>query len=320
MEKAISHESFYYLYGGFELLSSFELRGLESSLAAGDDSPSEVISLVSGASLAKTSETPLYCWKGRYQTSLWKTSDGLLFRSGLGPEFFVDSTSRKIQCDITRDQWTELHSEVFTRRVLPRLVTILGRMVLHASALGTRNGALIFLGESGTGKSTLCAFLQQQLKGQVFSDDTAILGSTEAGIRIFPAENAICLWQDSHRVILHETNPATKLTVYPSKFMCPIRLTQKRQPQPIRALFFLGETDNQTEAKPKLKVATTREAVSFLYELMICLNPKDQKSRFSKFSFLESLVHSTRCYFVNSSHDFDALPPLAQAIQEVTGI
>lgn len=71
-----------------------------------------------------------------------------------------------------------------------------GDLVLHGSSILTPPGAVIFLGASGMGKSTLAAGFWQR-GYPVLTDDVAVIRATALGLRLFPGAPQIKLWADS---------------------------------------------------------------------------------------------------------------------------
>lgn len=71
-----------------------------------------------------------------------------------------------------------------------------GRIVLHASGVLTRGGALLFAAPSGLGKSTLAAALVARGHALV-TDDMAVVEREAERWRVFPGPARLKLWPDS---------------------------------------------------------------------------------------------------------------------------
>ncbi|HEU4751801.1 MAG TPA: serine kinase [Armatimonadota bacterium] len=71
-----------------------------------------------------------------------------------------------------------------------------GRLVLHASAVATPRGAVLFTGETGWGKSTLAAAMHRA-GHPLLADDVAALHVGDDRITLAPAFPALKLWPDS---------------------------------------------------------------------------------------------------------------------------
>jgi hypothetical protein len=68
---------------------------------------------------------------------------------------------------------------------------------LHASAIDVPDGCVAFVGDSGTGKSTLVAALAAT-GHQVIADDVCFLQvSSEGGAQVWPGVNRLRLWEDA---------------------------------------------------------------------------------------------------------------------------
>jgi hypothetical protein len=81
-------------------------------------------------------------------------------------------------------------------QVIPLVLSVRGRLVLHASAVVVPRGAIAFLGETGQGKSTLSgSFVTQGFP--LVTDDCLLL--QEAGEHLFghPSYPGLRLWPDS---------------------------------------------------------------------------------------------------------------------------
>ena len=71
---------------------------------------------------------------------------------------------------------------LFLDQVMPLVLSLAGRTVLHASAVSTGNGAIAFSGESGRGKSTLAgAFVNHG--ASLMTDDCLLLDDAFSATR-----------------------------------------------------------------------------------------------------------------------------------------
>jgi hypothetical protein len=72
-----------------------------------------------------------------------------------------------------------------------------GRLSLHASSAARDGDAILFLGDSGTGKSTTVAQLCQSNGFELLADDIAFLEETDAGWHVVPSEDVHWLCADA---------------------------------------------------------------------------------------------------------------------------
>lgn len=127
--------------------------------------------------------------------------------------------------------------------VLAVLLQIRGLLILHASAVEMRRGAVAFLGGSGWGKSTVAAFLQG--RGYNFvSDDTAALWPETKPPLLLPGYPQIKLWPDAasrFAGVLVASQPlhsrVVKRVARPSRHFSV-------EPRPLGRLYVLAEGDS----------------------------------------------------------------------------
>jgi hypothetical protein len=112
-----------------------------------------------------------------------------------------------------------------------------GAFVLHASAIATQHGAVVFAGASGTGKSTLAgAFYQRGFP--VLADDVCVIDSGDCPV-VIPANALLLLWSDVvDRLGLSGQNlrPA-RLGL--AKFVLPLAERVEIAPTPLHAVYIL---------------------------------------------------------------------------------
>lgn len=85
----------------------------------------------------------------------------------------IDSLTQKVEWNIQQHNW--LPRSFFHLLILDPLSLILPKynsIILHAAALSTEHGAVLILGDSGYGKSTLCFLASRGNKIKSLSDDT----------------------------------------------------------------------------------------------------------------------------------------------------
>jgi len=119
-----------------------------------------------------------------------------------------------------------------------------GAWPLHGGAVAFQQGAAIFVGATGSGKSTLVgAFYQRGY--QVLTDDVcAITTSTDGSLQVWPAVPRIRLWSDSVAELGGDPTQLTRTRAEVDKYDV---LLQKfrRHPSPIRAIYALYTSADQ---------------------------------------------------------------------------
>jgi hypothetical protein len=99
-----------------------------------------------------------------------------------------------------------------------------GKMSLHASAVASADAAVLFLGASSCGKSTLAAALCRSSL-EMLADDAAFLEERTDGFYVVPSESAHWLRQDAARVMgAKDVRSAKSLLVPVAVATRPVRL------------------------------------------------------------------------------------------------
>ena len=80
-----------------------------------------------------------------------------------------------------------LAGRIFVRALLPLLLQQRGLATLHASAVATDAGAVLFLGSSGAGKSSLAAALAQLGRPLMADDVAAVARASDGQMEVLPA-------------------------------------------------------------------------------------------------------------------------------------
>jgi hypothetical protein len=111
-----------------------------------------------------------------------KSDGGYLLRFPKLADFTIDAGGRDINCIEAGDGVTVVTlRHLAIDHVMPRVLNLLGIESLHATAVAAPAGAIAFLGDAGTGKSTLAASFQ--LTGfESFCDDCLVLRAERSRI------------------------------------------------------------------------------------------------------------------------------------------
>lgn len=107
----------------------------------------------------------------------------------------IDVTGRNVIVEGQPETSEALLVHLLLHQVLPLAVSRTGRVVLHACAVETPAGAVGFLGESGTGKSTLAAACSRRGCALV-ADDALVVDLAGDAIGVWPTADGLRLWDD----------------------------------------------------------------------------------------------------------------------------
>lgn len=122
-------------------------------------------------------------------------------------------------------------------------------LTLHASAVSIRNGAVVFVGDKGAGKSTTTAALVERGHGLLSDDVTAVAIDETGRPVVFPGIEAMKLWPDSLSAIGRD--PAETPTLHEAvekRVLRPLTL-EDQEAQPLRCIYVLKQGE-QVESMP----------------------------------------------------------------------
>lgn len=203
---------------------------------------------------------------------------------------------------------------LYLNQVLPLALSKQGRIVFHASAVDTGNGAIAFLGESGRGKSTLAASFAAA--GQRFlTDDALLLDPTEGGYLVQPSHPSIRLWDDSQEALLAADAVLAPPVQYTPKarILSGDSLPFCNAIRRLRRVYFLG--DGRAEALTIQRMRPS-EAMIGLVKNSFLLDIEAQEMLSSHFELLAEMVALPIFYHLDYPRSFAALPSIRHGILE----
>ncbi len=109
-----------------------------------------------------------------------------------------------------------------------------GRFPLHASAVATPKGAVLFAGASGSGKSTIAAAMHR-LGYPLVADDICCIA---AGF-VYPSGPKVFLWRDSLRELGEDPSGLSAIRRGVDKFILPLTAGYVDTAMPIHSVYIL---------------------------------------------------------------------------------
>jgi hypothetical protein len=149
-----------------------------------------------------------YSLDGQVWLAVARLETGYLLRFPAFADFVVSIDGRAVCCYPRADIPLETVRYLLLNQVIPVVLSHLGKVVLHASACATPQGAIAFIGSTGAGKSTLAASFG--LQGfSVLTDDCLLIEEQDGVMMGVPSYPGLRLWPDTisalypHKPILH---------------------------------------------------------------------------------------------------------------------
>jgi hypothetical protein len=202
---------------------------------------------------------PFHTWAfpdGTPWTEFYRVGGGYLLRFPELADFGVSADGLSVTCFPAPEVSEATSQHLYLNQVLPLVLSKLGKLVFHASAVEVAGGAVAFAAESGRGKSTLAASFAVSGFG-FLTDDGLVVEPAAQGFAVLPSHPSIRLWADSEEALIApgaRTAPALSFTSK-SRFLAGHDIRFCDQPRPLRRVYFLGHGSATTLRFHRLSAA-----------------------------------------------------------------
>ena len=162
---------------------------------------------------------PFHTWTspdGTLWTEFHRANGGYLLRFPDLADFQVSADALAVTGFPAPEISETTVQHLYLNQVLPLVLSKLGKLVFHASAVEVGEGAIAFVAESGRGKSTLAASFA--VNGFRFlTDDGLVVEAADPGYQALPSHPSIRLWEDSEAALVPPTARRAPPVHYTSK-------------------------------------------------------------------------------------------------------
>ena len=254
----------------------------------------------------------MHVWSGRYALVLEeREAGGWLIRYRDRAVIGCDERGSVLDCVCSDADEAPVLADILTRRVLPRLTSLHGRMPVHAAALANDDGAVLLFGASGAGKSTLTAALARA-GWRILSDDMSILSGRDDP-HVWQTAPGVSLWGDSCKALDLPADECRPIAGYEGKFSYLPASSPAPGCVPVRALVFLGEPAESV----RWRRAGGPNAVMSAASQMVRFNPASTTESAAALRNFTGLAMGRPCYLLAYPRAYDALPAAIHAIAEI---
>jgi hypothetical protein len=179
---------------------------------------------------------------------------------GLG-EFLVSDRGRQILWDRAPEAPMESFQVYLLGQALSFALVKGGFEPLHGTAIVHQGQAIVLLGDSGFGKSTLAAsFLAEGCP--LLTDDLLLLRPSAAGMLAYPGPPRIKLFPDAARRLLPSAAAGVPMNSETNKHVIPLEAAQRCPgPVPLRAIYVLAPPhEMRRQRRVRIEPLPAREA------------------------------------------------------------
>jgi len=315
-----------YRFGGVVIDSCVPI-GL---LSLADDEPQESYTPRINVKISSQPLLPVgefvYSWPGRQDLYLYKISDAWVFRYSTGIEFGIDDDGSIITCFTGTDGFSQVTSEMLVRRILPRVIALQDRQVIHAASLATPNGGILLCGQSHAGKSTLAASLSHNLGWGLMDDDTSILtvhGQSEDSYRfkLHSVAARVGLWPDSHQALSAAMIYSEEMSAVDGKYRCEFPNQIECEGQELKAIYQLDSysLDDNPTGEILIESLSPQDATALLVRHQVRFYPSDAAAEMNRFTSLAKMARSVLNRTLRYPRSYDRLREVCLRLEKDMG-
>jgi hypothetical protein len=301
-----------YNFCGLHIGSPLDLYGLRRVASDSSRTPDIEISLAVGAMPHRRPVT--YAWQGRFQLTIEGGGGaGWTIRHRDDVAIDCDATGARIACTCSDPAQIAVLGEILSRRLLPRLASLHGRLPIHAASLADDDGAVLVFGMSGAGKSTLTAAMAAA-GWDIMSDDMSILSGSDDP-HVWQTAPGVSLWEPSRRGLDLPDDACRPIGGYDGKYWYVPPHRPRDAPAPVAAANFLsyGAADDAVEWRQVAGATALVMAAS----QMVRFDPADNDETALRLDGFRRLVERVPCYTLAYPRTIEALPRTIAAITAI---
>lgn len=220
--------------------------------------------------------------------------------------------------EIVVDPSPELDERLLRLLLLGPVLAVLlhqrGHLLLHASAVAVAGEAILFLGSSGRGKSTMAAALRARGHGLV-TDDVAVLRAEESPPMVYPGFPQLKLWPEALLSLGYDPEKLPRWNPYLEKRARPAATEFSLTALPVEKIYVLDEGDAPGILPLSLQDAFL-ELVRHTYGSDYGLQPVMGVGSASHFFRCKSITDKVAIRSLRRQASLSQLPNLVRLIEE----
>jgi len=214
-------------------------------------------------------------------------------------DFIYEEDENLILCYAEPNTGLNTIEHLLLDQVLPRILSRTEFIALHSSAIVCSEGALGFVGETGSGKSTMTTMFGRH-GYSILTDDCLVIKQENYKFWALPSYPAIRLNPDVAATVNGDNPQLPSVAEYSAKLrLTPAQggYTSHANPEVLRALFILDELDRKdVSAAVVIERCSMRDAFGILIGNVFRLDPTDKIKSTREFKKLNILIATVPVY------------------------
>lgn len=231
--------------------------------------------------------------------------------------FVVSFAARRITCYPCASTAVDTIRQLLVGHVVPLVFSDQGALALHASAVHTRHGVLVFVGETGNGKTTLMSAFGDR-GYRLVADDCAIVDVADGGCRVRPVDLGLRVWPDTVGMLQGAVSSAGRDTQTPrSKRRVPAAALGMKfhdRAEPLSRVYLLEPAS--AGARPVIESVPRADAVVALLVASFQLGMNDRARLRGSFDRLTSLAARVPVRRLSCPRGLHHVPAIVEAVLE----
>ena len=205
------------------------------------------------------------------------------------------------------------HEHFLADQAVPRAMSHEGSFVLHAGAVRFGQDAILIMGQSGRGKSTLASSFDHA-GFALMGDDAMIISSLDATPRVRPVYPSLRLLPDSIDALMPGAATTEPMAHYSSKQRIDVMVAHETSdwPLPIVAIYSIAEPVEGDRIA--LRRMTLAETCMSLVTNSFALDPSDTTRARDRMEQASDLARHVPAFEISYPRDYARLPEVRQAI------
>lgn len=246
---------------------------------------------------------------GDYAISFHRCADGYLIRFPDVADFLVHADGRTVHAWPVFD--AGVCAAVYEQQILPLVLAHQGARVYHGGAVAIEGRAVVVLGPSGQGKSTLVAAFAR--RGFAFlSDDCLVVEAADRGLVAIPQTPVMRMWHDSARTMAgseeqihyHPGSPKPRVLACANLPYCGTAL-------PVSHMLVLGDSN---VGEPMLTPLSPADAVIAWASNAFILDLKDRARLTDNLRWAAEMVSAIPAHRLDYPRRYDVLDAVVDAV------
>jgi len=178
---------------------------------------------------------------GEVLTSFAKQSNDFYLRFPNIADFLITNKGKEIICYRNIHTGEDTVRHLLLDQVIPRVLSHQDNIILHASAVMFGISCVIFIGESGMGKSTLAASFHQN-NYPIITDDCLLVKFARNKLFCTPNYSGARLWEDSYQSVVNSEVNVKYTSDYSSKRRLILHRNPEKSEVPVNTIFILDQS------------------------------------------------------------------------------